>query len=49
MWPLQMLQLIACLEYTMLLLLSCESGWYEHGVDDGETVSVNPPLIQVER
>ena len=40
---LRLLKLIACLEYTMRILLSVSRDGSEHGVDEGETVSVNPP------
>ena len=43
MWPLQLLKLIACLEFTMRILLSVNRDGSEHGVDEGETMSVNLP------
>ena len=41
MWPLQLLKLIACLEFTMSLLFSVSQDGSDNGVDEGETVLVN--------
>ena len=39
----QLLKLIACLEFTMRILLSVSRDGSEHGVNEGEILLVNPP------
>ena len=43
MWPLQFLQLICMFSGYSVDVVELSRDGSEHGVDEGETVSVNPP------